>query len=58
MDNLYKKVTDKEHNLHARLDKLNNNFKKLDNYIKENNDKKLIQKKHWILLITNTIIYC
>ena len=43
--NLYKKVTDKEHNLRTRLDKLNNNFKKLDNYIKENNDKKIDTEK-------------
>ena len=31
--------------MRARLDKLNNNFKKLDIYIKENNDKKIDTEK-------------
>ena len=29
-----------------KLDKLDNDVKKLGNYIKENNDKKIIQKKN------------
>ena len=46
MSNLDKIVTDKENKWNTKLDKLNNDVKKLDNYIKENNDKKLIQKKN------------
>ena len=48
MNNFDKEVKDKEHNLNAKLDKLdklNNNVKKLDNYIKENNNKKINTKK-------------
>ena len=45
MSNLDKMVTDKEHNLNVKLDKLNNNFKIFDNYIKENNSEKINAKK-------------
>ena len=41
MSNLDKMVTDKENKWSTKLDKLNNGVKKLDNYIKENNDKKI-----------------
>ena len=41
MSNLDKMVMDKENKWSAKLDKLNNDVKKLDNYIKENNDKKI-----------------
>ena len=40
MRNLDKMVTDKENKWSTELNKLNNGVKKLDNYIKENNDKK------------------
>ena len=46
MSNLDKMVTDKENKWSTKLNKLNNDVKKLDNYIKENNDKKLMQKKN------------
>ena len=45
MRNLYKKVTDEENKWSAKLDKLNNDVKKLDNYIKNNNNKKINIKK-------------
>ena len=45
MDNLNKKVADKEHNLPVRSNKVNNNAKKTDNYIKENSHKKVDIKK-------------
>ena len=45
MSNLDKMVTDKEHNLNVKLDKLNNNVKIFDNYIKENNSEKINAKK-------------
>ena len=38
MDNLNKKVMDKENNFYARLNKLNDNIKKIDNYIKNNKE--------------------
>ena len=40
MSNLDKMVTDKENKWSTELNKLNNGVKKLDNYIKENNDEK------------------
>ena len=46
MGNLYKMVTDKDNKWSTKLNTLNNDVKKLDNYIKENNDKKLIQKNN------------
>ena len=39
MRNLDKMVTDKENKWSTKLNKLNNDVKKLDNYIKENYDK-------------------
>ena len=39
MSDLYKVVNYKKNGLSAKLDKLNNDAKKLNNYIKENNDK-------------------
>ena len=41
MSNLDKMVTSKENKWSFKLNKLNNNVKKLENYIKENNDKKI-----------------
>ena len=41
MSNLDKIVMDKESKWSTKLNKLNNDVKKLDNYIKENNDKKI-----------------
>ena len=41
MHNFDKNFTSKENKLHAKLDKLNNNVKKLDKYIKENNNEKI-----------------
>ena len=45
MSNLAKIVADKENKWSAKLNKLNNDGKKLDNYIKENNDKKINKEK-------------
>ena len=45
MSNLGKMVMDKENKWSAKLNKLNNDVKKLDNYIKENNDKKIKTEK-------------
>ena len=45
MSNLDKMVTDKENKWSTKLNKLNNDVKKLDNYIKENNDKKINTEK-------------
>ena len=40
VNNLYVKVTSKKNDFNAKLNKLNDNIKKIDKYIKENNDKK------------------
>ena len=45
MCNLDKMVTNKENKWSTKLYKLNNDVKKLDNYIKENNDKKINTEK-------------
>ena len=45
MRNLDKMVTNKENKWSTKLYKLNNDVKKLDNYIKENNDKKINTEK-------------
>ena len=45
ISNLDKMVMDKENNWSTKLNKLNNDVKKLDNYIKENNDKKINTEK-------------
>ena len=46
MSNLDKMFTDKENKWSSKLNKLNNDVKKIDKYIKENNDKKInIEKK-------------
>ena len=45
MSNLDKMFTGKENKCSTKLNKLNYNVKKLDNYIKENNDKKINTKK-------------
>ena len=39
-----KKYTSKENKWHARLNRLKNKFKNLDEYIKENNDEKVYTK--------------
>ena len=44
-NNLNKKVIDKENNLNARLNKINDNIKKIDKYIKENNNFKVKYKE-------------
>ena len=46
MCHLGKLVTDKENKWSTKLNKLNNDVKKLGNYIKEIMIKKLIQKKN------------
>ena len=46
MCNLDKMVMDKENKWSTKLNKLNNDVKKLDNYIKENNDKKINTEKN------------
>ena len=46
MHNFDKKFTSKENKLHVKLDKLNNDVKKLDKYIKENNNEKINIKKN------------
>ena len=45
MSNLDKMVMDNENKWSTKLNKLNNDVKKLDNYIKENNDKKINTEK-------------
>ena len=45
ISNLDKMFTDKENKGSTKLDKLNNDVKKLDNYIKENKDKKINAEK-------------
>ena len=46
MSNLDKMVINKKNKWSNELNKLNDDVKKLDNYIKENNDKKInIEKK-------------
>ena len=40
----------------AKLNKLNDNIKKIDNYIKENNNKKVYIKKYKMSLKTNIMI--
>ena len=45
INNLYKQIIDKENNFDTKLDKLNksnDNIRKINNYIKKNNEKKLI----------------
>ena len=43
MSNLDKIIKNKENEFSAKLNKLNNDVKKIDNYIKENNDKIMIK---------------
>ena len=57
MSNLDKIVTNKKNKWSTKLNKLNNDVKKLKNYIKENNDKKLIKKNNYVMLKTNAIDY-
>ena len=57
MSNLDKIVTNKKNKWSTKLNKLNNDVKKLKNYIKENNDKKLIKKNNYVMLKTNAIYY-
>ena len=45
MRNLDKMITDKENKWSTKLNKLNNDVKKSDNYIKQNNDKKINTEK-------------
>ena len=45
MSNLDKIVKNKENEFRAKLNKLNNDVKKIDNYIKENNDKIIKKEK-------------
>ena len=46
MSNLHKMVTSKENKWNTKLNKLNNNVQKLDDYIKENNYKKIHLEKN------------
>ena len=45
MNNLDKIVKNKENGFSTKLNKLNNDVKKIDNYIKENNDKIIKKEK-------------
>ena len=45
MSDLDKMVTSKENKWKPKLNELNNNVKKLDNYIKENNNGKINKEK-------------
>ena len=45
MSDLDKMVTSKENKWNPKLNELNNNVKKLDNYIKENNNGKINKEK-------------
>ena len=45
MSNLNKIVTSKKNKWSTKLNKLNNDVKKLKNYIKENNDEKINKEK-------------
>ena len=45
MSDLDKMVTSKENKWNPKLNKLKNNVKKLDNYIKENNNEKINKEK-------------
>ena len=45
MNNLDKIVKNKENGFSTKLNKLNNDVKKIDNYIKENNDKIIKKQK-------------
>ena len=47
MSNLDKIVKNKENEFSAKLNKLNNDVKKIDNYIKENNDKIIKKEKEY-----------
>ena len=57
MSNLYKEFKYKK-NFSAKLDKLDNDAKKLNNHIKKIMIKQSIRKINWIMLIMNIIIYC
>ena len=46
MSNLHKIVKKKENEFSTKLNKINNDIKKIDKYIKENNDKILKKKKN------------
>ena len=45
MSDLDKMVTSKENKWNPKLNELNNNVKKLDNYTKENNNEKINKEK-------------
>ena len=45
MSDLDKMITSKENKWNPKLNELNNNVKKLDNYIKENNNGKINKEK-------------
>ena len=47
MSNLDKIVKNKENEFSAKLNKLNNDVKTIDNYIKENNDKRIKKEKEY-----------
>ena len=47
MNNLDKIVKNKENEFSTKLKKLNNDVKKIDNYIKENNDKIIKKDKEY-----------
>ena len=46
MSNLDKMVTSKENKWNTKLNKLNNDVKNLDDYIKENNDQNINMEKN------------
>ena len=45
MSDLDKTVMSKENKWNSKLNKLDNNFKKIGNYVKENNDEKINKEK-------------
>ena len=57
MSNLDKIVMSKENKWNTKLNKLNNDVKKLKIILKKIMIKKLIKKKNWVMLKTNTIDY-
>ena len=58
MGNLDKMVTDKENKWSTKLNKLNSDVKRLDNYIKENNDKKINTEKKLDIVNNERNNYC
>ena len=58
MDNLNEQFINKKNEHSAKLNKLNDNLKKIDNCIKKIMIKKADTEKNYMLLIMNIMIYC